>query len=105
MRRTPVVAAAAGVAAPAIAAGAAAPSGAAGSEPPPILAERLSPSGRFTEDLSLQLTVKPDGRGRRDRPPSVATVVRDPTDDFHNSSSGRLPTRSQRIHHKDRPCI
>ncbi len=62
--RHPLNAAAAGVAALVITAGAAVPLGAAGGEPPPpILVEPLTPRGQFTDDVSLQLRVKPEGRG------------------------------------------
>jgi hypothetical protein len=67
MRRTPAVAAAAGVAALAITAGAAAPLGG-------------SPN-----DLA-DIEALPD--------PDV----------IHNPGSGRPPSPSHRLHHKDRPC-
>jgi quercetin dioxygenase-like cupin family protein len=62
VRRQPFAAAAAGAAALAIAAGAAVPFGAANSEPPPIAVEPLSPRGQFTDDVTMQLRVKPTGR-------------------------------------------
>ena len=62
MPRHQLTAAVAGVAALAIAAGAAVPFSVASSEPPPILVEPLTPRGQFTDEVSMQLRVKPEGR-------------------------------------------
>jgi hypothetical protein len=52
----------ASVAALTVTAWTAAPFGAARSQLPPILVEPLTPRGQFTDDVHLQLRVKPEGR-------------------------------------------